>query len=152
MATHYQVVTQSAAETKKLGQDLGAELRVSVRGATVICLYGELGSGKTTFIQGLAKGLGITARLLSPTFIIVRRYQIPGKGNFFYHVDLYRVKNEADLDSLGLAEILADNSAIVACEWTEKLGSLLPQQRTDIHFATLEDNAHQVTLIWTIRT
>lgn len=111
----------------------------------IVCLYGELGSGKTTFVQGFARGLGITTRLLSPTFIIVRRYKLP-EENFFYHIDLYRTSSTADLEQLGLSEIFLDPAAYVVIEWAEKLGELLPKDRRDIYFTTLDDERHTIII------
>ncbi len=152
----HEIITKSAQETAKLGEELAhnLEFRASSlelregekRKATVICLYGELGSGKTTFVQGFAKGLGITSRLLSPTFIIVRRYQVPQSEGFLYHLDLYRVSTEQDLAGLGISEILADSGSYVLIEWAEKLGGLLPGYRVDIRFSVKEDGRHSITV------
>jgi len=114
--------------------------------AAVICLYGDLGSGKTTFAQGFARALGITTRLLSPTFIIVRRYHIPSSDALLYHVDLYRTKTSYDLTNLGIGEILEDPQNYVLIEWAEKLGSELPQKRIDIHFVTNGDDTHTIIM------
>lgn len=110
----------------------------------ILCLYGELGSGKTTFTQGFAKGLGLSSRLLSPTFIIVRRYLLPATQSFFYHVDLYRTKSEQDIKGLGLTEILSDPSAIVLIEWAERLGTFLPKNRTDVAFEVVNENERTI--------
>lgn len=131
------MVTTSAKETQKIGAELAK------RGARIVCLYGELGSGKTTFTQGFAKGLGITSRLLSPTFIIVRRYDIPKSNKLLYHIDLYRVST---FEGLGLAEIFADENAIVVIEWAERLGDILPENRTDIHFSVLDNEQHKIII------
>jgi tRNA threonylcarbamoyladenosine biosynthesis protein TsaE len=114
--------------------------------ATVVCLYGDLGSGKTTFAQGFARGLGIGHRLLSPTFIIVRRYQIPATGSLLYHVDLYRTKTSYDIENLGFLEILENPRSYVLIEWAEKLESLAPVSRIDIHFATNPDDSHTIIM------
>src|SRR3989344_7157727 len=134
--------TKSAKETQNVSKDLAQSLIDQVdRGVTslplIYCLSGDLGSGKTTFAQGFARGLGITTRLLSPTFIIVRRYEIPHTAYWFYHLDLYRIEHEKELETLGIREILQNPSAIVAIEWTEKLGSLMPEHRIDIEFSIL---------------
>jgi len=110
----------------------------------ICCLYGELGSGKTTFTQGFEKGLGITARLLSPPFIIVRRYSLKNDNLFLYHVDLYRIKNKLGFEGLGLREIFSDSNAIILIEWAERLGSLLPNIRTDIHFSMMSENERRI--------
>ncbi len=131
------MITKDATQTALVGEQFAKD------GERIICLYGDLGSGKTTFTQGFARGLGIGDRLLSPTFIIVRRYRT-GDAKFFYHMDLYRVQKEEDLDELGLSEIFADPGAYVVVEWAEKLGSFLPPQRTDITFRVLDDGRHEL--------
>lgn len=135
-------ITASPQKTTHIGQELGN--RVREKGIHVVCLYGELGSGKTTFAQGFAKGLGITTRLLSPTFIIVRRYPVPRQTGFLYHIDLYRIEGEKDLLGLGLQEILVDSNSVVLVEWAEKMGDLLPQPRIDVYFEVLEDGKHKI--------
>jgi len=134
-------ITKSANETAGVGEEIGNTLKPPL----ILCLYGELGSGKTTLVQGFAKGLGITTRLLSPTFIIVRRYQIPDSSGFLYHLDLYRVEAE-ELEELGLSDILSDLSSIVVIEWAEKLGSWLPKRRIDIKFTVLSDGKHSIEI------
>ena len=114
--------------------------------ASVLCLYGQLGSGKTTFAQGFAKGLGITTRLLSPTFIIVRRYPLIERIGFLYHIDLYRLGSNEDLRELGLSEMLADPDSVVLVEWAEKLGELLPKNRVDVRFSVFGDGEHHVSI------
>ena len=109
-------------------------------------MYGELGSGKTTFTQGFAKGLGITTRLLSPTFIIVRRYPILEKENYLYHVDLYRLQTVSEMEGVGLPEIFADPNAYKVVEWSERLGTLLPKKRIDIFFEVDYQERHNILI------
>lgn len=139
------IILKSAEETQKLGQTVAALVS---RGdlPRVLCLYGELGSGKTTFTQGFARGLGVTTRLLSPTFIIVRRYTLAKDFAFFYHADLYRLESDTELAALGIAEMLVDRQACVAIEWAERLGIYSPNTRLDIHFSAKEDGAHAVDI------
>ena len=139
-------ITQNAQDSAKLGENVAAYLVRQPAGEAphVICLYGELGSGKTTFVQGFARGLGITSRLLSPTFIIVRRYEPPRRFSFLYHLDLYRLASKSDTEGLGLPEIFADQSSLVLIEWAEKLGDLLPEKRIDIHFDTMDNGDHRI--------
>jgi len=141
MDINKQIITNTAGETAKVGERLAASLKPAI-----ICLYGDLGAGKTTFTQGFAKGLGYSGRLLSPTFIIVRRYQIPIKEYFFYHIDLYRTKTIEDIKNLGFAEIINDPRVYVIIEWAEKLESLLPQNRIDIHFNLNKDDSHTIII------
>ncbi|KKU80886.1 tRNA (adenosine(37)-N6)-threonylcarbamoyltransferase complex ATPase subunit type 1 TsaE [Candidatus Gottesmanbacteria bacterium RIFCSPHIGHO2_01_FULL_46_14] len=122
---------------------MGEEIGNNLKSPRVLCFYGELGTGKTTFVQGFAKGLGITSRLLSPTFIIVRRYNIPDSAGFLYHLDLYRVE-EKDLAELGVSDMLSDPDSIVVIEWAEKLGNWLPKDRVDITFSVLPNGNHEI--------
>ena len=138
-----EVITKSAQETAALGEKLANNLK---EGA-VVCLYGELGSGKTVFVQGLAKGLGIKERILSPTFVMVRSYALCAmRYTTFYHIDLYRIENEKDIEGLGLEEIWNDPKNIVAIEWAEKIKNILPKKRVDIHFKYLNNNQRQITI------
>src|SRR3990167_9560028 len=108
-------LTNSNLETKNLGQKFGK----SLKSGDIVLLYGDLGAGKTTFVQGLARGLNITDRILSPTFVLVRQHEIPhptpllkGEGNDrkinLYHIDLYRIEGKEALDSLGLIETIKE--------------------------------------------
>lgn len=149
MVRSWQIISQSPEETAAVGQALATELKAA-KGerdkATLICLYGDLGIGKTTFAQGFAKGLGIKSRLLSPTFIIVRRYEIPEVPQFLYHVDLYRLNQPEDLTDLGFAEIFAQAGTYIVIEWAEKFKSNLPEDRVDICFTIQEDDSHLIII------
>jgi len=136
-----EVITQSPGETQKLGQKIGSDLKSGKLKKRIICLYGDLGSGKTTFIQGLAKGLGIKKRITSPTFVFVKKYQ-PS----FYHVDLYRIEKLEETKGLGLGEIFSDPQALVAIEWAEKIKEMLPKERIDIQFNYLNQNERKVII------
>jgi tRNA threonylcarbamoyladenosine biosynthesis protein TsaE len=128
--------SKSAKETGGFGEKLARSIQktgLNSRAATIITLHGDLGAGKTTFTQGFACGLGIKRRLISPTFVIMRRYAIPvGKGRVarrkfknLYHIDAYRLKNPDGLETLGLAAIFSDPMAIVLIEWPENIKKLL---------------------------
>lgn len=133
-------ITNSGEETKSLGEKLAKELKPG----DFLAFYGNLGSGKTTFIQGLAKGLGIKRRIISPTFIIVRHYKL-NKGNF-YHIDLYRTETKNDLLSVGLDEVIEDRNNIIALEWAEKLGDLLPQKRYEIDCKYIDEYKREIKI------
>jgi tRNA threonylcarbamoyladenosine biosynthesis protein TsaE len=132
--------TNSFKETQKLGRDFAKTLEKG----DIVCLYGNLGSGKTTFTQGLAQGLGIKNRIISPTFIIVRSYEL-GAMSSFYHIDLYRMENEKDIEGLGIEEILDSKSSIAAIEWAEKLKDKSPKKRIDIEFSYEKNNVRKIT-------
>lgn len=136
-------ITNSAQGTQKIGQDLARKLKQG----DFIALFGELGGGKTTFVQGLVKGLGIKRRIISPTFIILREYKIPGKPSNFYHIDLYRINmEEYEVPELGLDEIIKEEKDIVAVEWAEKMGDLLPKDRWEIKFEYIDENKRKIII------
>jgi tRNA threonylcarbamoyladenosine biosynthesis protein TsaE len=145
MDFHNKIITKKSEETAEVGEELARYL-ADREGPRILCLYGQLGSGKTTFTQGFARGLGITSRLLSPTFIIVRRYQIPKKDFYLYHVDLYRLHMVTELAGIGLPEIFSDLASYTVIEWAERLGGLLPDDRIDIHFGVTGDDTHSITI------
>lgn len=126
-------VTKKVQETQKLGEEIGNNLdsyKTPEGKALIFALTGDLGSGKTTFAQGFAKGLGIDKRVLSPTFILMRKYKIKTDDfSNFYHVDLYRLEEgvENEFKNLGLYEIFNDSRALVLIEWAEKAREFLPE-------------------------
>ncbi len=138
------ITTNNAKETQEVGERLASDV-IKKSLPRICCLYGELGAGKTVFAQGFAKGLGLPSRLVSPTFIIMKRYSIPGKTDFFYHIDLYRLQEEAQIAKLGLEEIFQDPFAITVIEWADRLGVHLPKLRVDIHFKITNDGERVIT-------
>jgi len=90
------IQSHSLKTTKRIAKELAKTILKSPKRkrALVLALKGELGTGKTSFVQGLAKGLGVTGNILSPTFLIVRKYQLPNTKHL-YHIDCYRLKNQA---------------------------------------------------------
>jgi len=127
------VKTASPVQTLRLGHRLAKKLR----GGEVLALYGALGTGKTQFIKGLAKGLGIKRTVTSPTFVIGKFY--PFKKNrkkfSFCHFDLYRVKSASGLALAGLTERLQNRDLIVAIEWPEIASRSLPKKTLKIFFS-----------------
>ncbi len=107
------------------------------RGA-VIALHGDLGAGKTTFVQGLAAALGVSRPVTSPTFTLVGEYPLPG-GGLLVHMDLYRLRPGTDLDSIGFDEYV-NSGAIVAIEWAERAKDVLPPSTIHLHFDPVPDD------------
>lgn len=142
-----EIITKSAQETQNFGGKIGLDLKKGNLKKRVFCLYGDLGSGKTTFIQGLAKGLGIKKRITSPTFVFVRKYILPknksGLTNLF-HIDLYRITDSSETQSLGLAEMIADKKALVVIEWPEKVQEILPIEKQEICFDYDSENQRKI--------
>ena len=135
------IKSKSVKETKEFAKKLAAKF---INGG-IIALSGDLGSGKTTFAQGFAQGLKIEDKIISPTFLIIRQYKIPGRENFFYHIDLYRLEN-IDLKNSGLEEILKEPSSVVLIEWSEKLGEDLPENAARIKLRKLSEELHEIKL------
>jgi tRNA threonylcarbamoyladenosine biosynthesis protein TsaE len=116
------LVSNSPLETEEFGGSLGQLLR----GGEVICLEGELGSGKTTLIQGIGQGLGVDGPITSPTFTLVNEYR--GKNLTFYHVDLYRVESHKEIIASGLDDLFF-GEGVCAIEWAEKAREIVPRER-----------------------
>lgn len=135
------IITKNVEETQKIGEELAKCLP-----SNVIALYGELGAGKTSFVQGLARGLGIRERIISPTFILIRKHQILSSksqiaSGKFYHVDLYRIEDDKSLEEQ-LSELI-DEKNIVVIEWAERFKNL-PAKRLDIFFKHLKENEREI--------
>jgi len=129
-------ITYSAAQTKKLGQKISQEILKSFvrKDAVVISLRGNLGSGKTTFAQGMARGLGIKDRVLSPTFVLMKKYKIPNTEKRFYHIDCYRITKAQDLSALNLEKLFSDPQNIIVIEWAERIKDILSKDNIVLDF------------------
>jgi tRNA threonylcarbamoyladenosine biosynthesis protein TsaE len=129
--TSEQIISRSPEETRALA----ARVLAALPERAVIALHGELGSGKTCFVQGLALVLGIGQPVTSPTFTMINEYR--GERPL-YHVDLYRVRNPDEAVDLGLDEYLpADGITVI--EWAERAGDLIPPDAAHVYFRTLKD-------------
>lgn len=143
-----EISTQSAEETCNLGEKIGNYLKKqpNVNTACILLLQGELGSGKTTFMQGVAKGLGIPHRLVSPTYILVKEYEI-NEGNYqkLYHIDLYRLTKMRETDMMQFADIFANSNAICAVEWPERLDTKLASA-VNVQFFVAGENSRRIRI------
>lgn len=130
--------TATPEETRQRGETIGQNLKPG----DILLLFGELGSGKTTFIQGLARGLKVTEYVTSPSFIIVSEHAGPVK---LYHVDLYRLTaDRQDIEDLGLDEYF-DSPAVTVVEWAERLGDSLPKKFLRLDFAIISETERRIT-------
>lgn len=113
-----EIITKTPQET----EDLGVALANDLKAGDIVVLTGELGAGKTVFSRGIAKGLNVKSRVISPTFVLVRKHRgkINNKKVNLYHIDLYRLENAKDISSLGLEDIFEDTSGIFLIEWGKK--------------------------------
>jgi tRNA threonylcarbamoyladenosine biosynthesis protein TsaE len=139
-----QYETKSAAQTKKIAKLFAEELleTKSGKGAFVILFKGDLGAGKTTFIQGLVRALGIRRKITSPTFTLLRSYSIPSTGLSFprrressppfskiHHFDCYRMSGEQEIKELGFKEMIKDPKNIILIEWPERIKKVIPKEK-----------------------
>ncbi|MFO7822170.1 MAG: tRNA (adenosine(37)-N6)-threonylcarbamoyltransferase complex ATPase subunit type 1 TsaE [Lentisphaeria bacterium] len=107
-------------ETERFGRKLAQFLKPG----TTVALYGDLGAGKTVLSRAIARGLGITEPVTSPTFTVVQEYQTP-EGKWFYHLDMYRINSEDDALAFGIDEYLFVPDGITLIEWPERIEDLL---------------------------
>lgn len=127
--------SKSPKETKKIAAALAKEVLKSKRGPFFVFLQGELGAGKTAFVQGFVKTFGIKEKITSPTFIISKRFKIPKKTSLFknfFHIDCYRIEKSNGingLEPLGFGEIFSGRENILCIEWPENLKGFLPKNR-----------------------
>jgi tRNA threonylcarbamoyladenosine biosynthesis protein TsaE len=133
-----EVITRSPEETAKLGEKLAPFLK----GGTVIALRGTLGAGKTCLAGGIARGLGVTETVTSPTYTIIREYEglLP-----FYHMDAYRLSGDGEFESLG-AEDLLYGEGVTVIEWSERIPLSIPPGAWVIELSLLEDGGRMVRI------
>lgn len=126
----YRLTSKNELETIEIAQNFESEKFPNM----IICLDGELGSGKTVFTKGIANALGIEETITSPTFTIIKEYQ----GEFpLYHMDVYRL--DGNTEGLGIEEYF-NKGGVVVIEWAETVKSILPEERLDITFKVLDEN------------
>lgn len=139
-----EIISKNPQETQEIARRILSHLK---KGG-VVALQGELGSGKTTFAQGIARALGITQRVVSPTFLIRKEYSIPAKNNIrkLYHLDLYRLQSAKEVDAIGICEIMNEQDALVLIEWPEKIIESLPTSTIHIIFEYIDDTTRKITI------
>lgn len=138
--------TASAEETKATGAAFAAGLSPRKEGATVICLKGDLGSGKTTFVQGMAAAFAIKGPIQSPTFVIEKRYPLQGETEFsnFIHIDAYRIEDERELIPLLFSETASDRGNLIVVEWPERIENVLPKYAMTISFTFVDEKTRDI--------
>jgi tRNA threonylcarbamoyladenosine biosynthesis protein TsaE len=133
-------LTHSEEETTALGTSFAKSLRPG----DVIALFGDLGSGKTRFVQGVCRGLGVKEHVASPTFTIVNEYLVGTQS--IYHFDFYRITSLAELREIGFEEYLSGNG-ICLIEWADRVRDALPQRRYDVHMTLGSDDQSREIVI-----
>jgi tRNA threonylcarbamoyladenosine biosynthesis protein TsaE len=141
-------ITKTPSQTKKLGEILAKEiLKSNFKNSVILALKGDLGGGKTTFLQGFAEGLGIKEKILSPTFIILKKFQIPNsKYKYFYHFDCYRIEKSKEVLKLGFKKLISNPKNIVAIEWADKIRKIVPKNSLKIDFKFINKNNRKINV------
>lgn len=142
-----EIITKSAEETKELGRKIGIDIVSGKKECRIVALSGNLGSGKTTFVQGFAEGLGVASRIISPTFVIMRSYKLQSGLNF-YHLDLYRLEDslKQEIENLGLTDLWQNPLNIIIIEWAEKIKDLMPRGACWVKFETVNENERRINI------
>lgn len=135
---NYKITTKCEEETMEIAENIESEKFPNM----IICLIGDLGSGKTIFTKGIATALGIEENITSPTFNIIKEYT-SGEVNL-YHMDLYRLNG--DVKNIGLDEYFNKNG-IVVIEWADMIEDYLPEERLDIKFKVIDEDTRVLVFI-----
>ena len=134
------LTSESPEQTREIGSHFGQVVRVG----DLVLLHGDLGAGKTTFTQGLARGLGVEEYVQSPTFTLVNEHD--GTLLRLYHLDLYRLAGEADLESFGFEQYLAPVDGVALVEWPERAAAVLPEEYLLVQLAPVGVDARRITI------
>ena len=140
------ITTHSTGETRALGADTAR----AAKPGSVIALRGDLGAGKTTFVQGFLEALGAEGPYVSPTFVIMKEYDLtePSSSGIarIYHMDAYRIDDPEEIARLGFEEWVADPQGLVIVEWPEKIESLLPAGAKAVSLKWLSDTEREIMI------
>lgn len=131
-ANSFDFLSRAPEQTRRVGFRLGSMLKPG----DVLALHGDLGAGKTTFVQGIAQGWGATDEVSSPTFVLVNVYRRPD-GALLHHMDAYRIQSALEAEDLDLDEMIRSGALLV--EWAERIQSALPQEHLEVQLAYVND-------------
>ena len=140
------IITNSEKETFEFAKDLAQTLK----GGETLCLTGDLGSGKTAFTKGLAKGLGVADMITSPTFVLMKNYDVetghaPSLRKLV-HIDAYRLLSDKDLEAIGINDYLNNPLYITVIEWADRVRASWPKDCLKINFKTLRGNKREIII------
>lgn len=132
---------------------IGRRLAKNFQGGEVVACFGDLGSGKTTLIQGMAQGLGIKKIITSPTFTLMNVYSIPEDHSHirtFIHIDCYRIRSARDIEQIGAPGYFGRKGTVVVIEWAEKIQSILPDKRMEIYIRIADTKKREIDIYYSI--
>lgn len=130
---------ETLEETTAVARELVAQLTPTDT-ATVIALHGDLGAGKTTFVQSFAAALGVTDTVTSPTFVIMKGYDTNEPWEQLIHIDAYRIDDPTEMQPLGFSELCRQPHTIICVEWAERISELLPSETIHMQFTVVGEN------------
>lgn len=154
-------ISHSSQETQKIAADLAQKI-IKTKKGIVIALEGELGAGKTVFVKGFARALGIKSKIKSPTFVLMKKYVVSksaksrrrleshlesqGVALTFYHLDCYRVGGHKDLKIPEIKEMFSEEGGIVLIEWAERISKILPKKHITVHIDHIDKNTRKINI------
>ena len=155
------ITVSSVEEMHSFASDVASAFVKKAEAPVVFGLRGDLGSGKTTFAQGFAKALGIQEKVLSPTFLIIKKYEIRNtksetnskfeirnsKFSALYHIDCYRLRGRKEIEELGWNDIISNPKHIVLVEWPERIQEVMPKNTIFIEFESVSEDVRRVSVI-----
>lgn len=144
-----QYISHSVEDTQLFAKEQALDLTRRAEGAPlVIALEGDLGAGKTTFTQAFTKALGVSEKVKSPTFVLMKKYDladVPGYSKL-YHLDCYRLHGPVELQPLGIEEIFKKPGAIILIEWAERIENILPAKHVTIRFEHVSELQRNISV------
>jgi len=141
--------SHNSEETKKIASDTALDLVARNAGEPiVVALEGELGAGKTTFVQAFCTALGVAEGVKSPTFLLMKQYELSGVLNYtkLYHLDCYRLNNSTELRQIGIDEILKTSGNIVLIEWADRVAEILPTNNITVHMDHITEHERNIKI------
>jgi len=136
----FEFISRSPEQTRRIGNRLGSMLKIG----NVVCIYGELGAGKTTFVQGIAQGWGSADMVTSPTFVLINQYCRADNAEM-YHLDAYRLKDASDAEVLDLDDLI--DRGILLTEWPERIQNTLPTEHLWIEMYWIADEQRRMVFL-----
>jgi len=146
-------ISNSLAETQKIAGDFIEKVEPKKDEATVVGLYGNLGAGKTTFTQCVAKALSVDETVTSPTFVIEKIYGIVASSQYpvarfknLIHIDAYRIEKPKELEVLGWEEIISDPTNLILVEWPERIADIMPEH-IKVNLDHISENSREIEIL-----
>ncbi len=147
------IKTKNLKEFESVALGFAKKLRANTQGATVVLLSGDLGAGKTTMAQTIGKRFGVEKLMQSPTFVIMRNYNLlpttsnlPSDFSHLVHIDAYRLESESEIEKLGFQEIITNPKNLVLIEWPEKIKKILPRKSFKVLIKHINENERLIEI------